>query len=312
MGGARTMKVVTGKMSGNQGMWGVHTDYPDCVHVVHDGAQRDSTVFPGESLTMYQAVHLLDMLQLVTECFQLAPDSTSWSCSKERIVTEQCDKLSAQEKFIGDNVMSKQASFHECCSQRLQTLTRVGENGDLTWGALCHAGHWGPTVNPPRDFSADNYGKDMYTTCHIPADSPMPLSIKGTVKLKDFEWLLDNLPNWKSPGDDLIPNELLKAVHPWLLNELYAAVNLVLCSGKLLSCWKYAIIKLLEKKAPAFSMSNQCPVCCAQTVYKLVSYFVTSRMTLMLEHYKVLEATQEGFRTARSCQLQAARYVDII
>eukprot|EP00961_Rhodomonas_salina_P191889 2589444-Rhodomonas_salina.1 len=32
MGGARTMKVVTGKMSGSRGMWGVHTDHPDCVH----------------------------------------------------------------------------------------------------------------------------------------------------------------------------------------------------------------------------------------------------------------------------------------
>eukprot|EP00961_Rhodomonas_salina_P163793 2205943-Rhodomonas_salina.1 len=59
-------------------------------------------------------------------------------------------------------------------------------------------------------------------------------------------------------------------------------------------------------------MANQRPVCCARTVYKLVSYFVTSRMTKMLEHYKVLEATQEGFQSARSCQRQAARYVDII
>eukprot|EP00961_Rhodomonas_salina_P167344 2255053-Rhodomonas_salina.1 len=32
----------------------------------------------------------------------------------------------------------------------------------------------------------------------------------------------------------------------------------------------------------------------------------------MLEHYKVLEAMQEGFRSARSCQRQEARYVDII
>eukprot|EP00961_Rhodomonas_salina_P209320 2825508-Rhodomonas_salina.2 len=29
MGGARTMKVVTGKMGGSRGMWGVHTDHPD-------------------------------------------------------------------------------------------------------------------------------------------------------------------------------------------------------------------------------------------------------------------------------------------
>eukprot|EP00961_Rhodomonas_salina_P211420 2854666-Rhodomonas_salina.1 len=77
------------------------------------------------------------------------------------------------------------------------------------------------------------------------------MSIRGTVKRKDFDWLLDNLPNWKSPGDDLIPNEILKAAPTWLRNELYAAVDQVLRGGTLSAEWKHAIIKLLEKKAPA-------------------------------------------------------------
>eukprot|EP00961_Rhodomonas_salina_P075133 1008660-Rhodomonas_salina.1 len=172
-------------------------------------------------------------------------------------------------------------------------MSHVDDSGRRTWGALCHAGHLGQTINQPRDFLMDTYGRDAYQVRHIPADTPM--SIRGSVKRKDFDWLLDNLPNWKSPGDDLIPNELLKAAPLWLRNELFAAVNQVLCGGTLPACWKYAIIKLLEKKAPASHMANQRPVCCARTVYKLDSYFVTSSMTRMLEHYKVLEPTQEGF-----------------
>eukprot|EP00961_Rhodomonas_salina_P055927 750675-Rhodomonas_salina.1 len=112
------------------------------------------------------------------------------------------------------------------------------------------------------------------------------MSIRGSVKSKDFDWLLDNLLNWKSQGDDLIPNEILKAAPMWLRNELYAAVDQVLRGWTLSAEWKHSIIKLLEKKAPVSRMSNQRPVCCARTVYKLVSYFVTSRMTKMLEHYK--------------------------
>eukprot|EP00961_Rhodomonas_salina_P175742 2369547-Rhodomonas_salina.1 len=97
------MKVVTGKMGGSRGMWGVHTDHPDCVHVENNGAAIQSqlldtliasnrvTVFRGETLTTFQALHLRDMLPLVTECFRLAPDSVSWSCSEQRIVTEPGD-----------------------------------------------------------------------------------------------------------------------------------------------------------------------------------------------------------------------------
>eukprot|EP00961_Rhodomonas_salina_P109229 1470281-Rhodomonas_salina.1 len=204
--------------------------------------------------------------------------------------------------------MSKQAQCHECGSRRLQTITRVTEDGVREWGALCDKGHWGQTVNLPRCFEQDSYGKDVYGTRFIPHNTPM--SIRGSVKRKDFDWLIDNLPTWKSPGDDLIPNELLKSAPGWLLDEIYAAVDQVLRGGKLPREWKYAIIKLLEKKAPASDMANQRPVCCARTVYKLVSYFVTSRMTKMIEKYRIFEEAQEGFRTARSCQRQAARYID--
>eukprot|EP00961_Rhodomonas_salina_P134240 1805492-Rhodomonas_salina.1 len=79
------------------------------------------------------------------------------------------------------------------------------------------------------------------------------MNIRGAVQRKDFDWLLANLPSWKSPGDDLIPNELLKSAPMWLLDELFAAVNQVMMGGRLPAEWKYALIKLLEKKAPASS-----------------------------------------------------------
>eukprot|EP00961_Rhodomonas_salina_P236368 3194503-Rhodomonas_salina.1 len=91
------------------------------------------------------------MLPLVEECYRLAPDRTSWSCSAPRIVTEPNDKLAAQEHFLGNNAMSKQAQCHQCTSCRLQTVTSVDASGNRTWGTLCHNGHWGQTINPDRD-----------------------------------------------------------------------------------------------------------------------------------------------------------------
>eukprot|EP00961_Rhodomonas_salina_P209319 2825508-Rhodomonas_salina.1 len=113
------------------------------------------------------------MLPLVTECFLLAPDRVSWSCSEPHIVTEPCDKLAAQEHFLGNNAMSKQAQCCKCCSDSLSTMTKVDNQGNHTWGALCCNGHWGPTVNHPRDFTSDEYGQDVYRELCIPPNTPM-------------------------------------------------------------------------------------------------------------------------------------------
>ena len=57
---------------------------------------------------------------------------------------------------------------------------------------------------------------------------------------------------------------------------------------------KIGVIKLLEKKQPACLLRNQRPVCCAHTVYKVVSHIVNSRLVkLMTKHY-VIKEDQEG------------------
>eukprot|EP00961_Rhodomonas_salina_P257518 3480089-Rhodomonas_salina.1 len=314
------MQRVTGKMTRSNGMWGVDTDYPDTIRISQlnaDSAEIQALVSEGVAKRLVHdkgvdltVNNLRDMHRLLSVCFLSFPDSISLQKARRRVVTAACDKLCAQERFLGDNAMSKQARCSTCEASDLQSISKVEADGTRTWGAVCQQGHWTQTVNLPRDFSKDTYGVDVHRHRHIPADSK--LRIRGAIQRKDFDWLVQNLPAWKSPGDDLIPNELLKAAPTWLLDEIFAAVNQVMKGGKLPSAWKYAIIKLLEKKAPASLMSNQRPVCCARTVYKLVSYFVTSRMTRMLKTYGVTEATQEGFQSQRSCQRQASRYVDII
>eukprot|EP00961_Rhodomonas_salina_P299394 3938899-Rhodomonas_salina.1 len=319
-GGAKTMQRVTGKLSTNHGMWGVDTDYPDTLWISIKGADSDSlralvergtaSRLAGPDGVAFRVNRLRDMYDLLVTGHAAFPDNVSLRCDARRIVTSACDKLCAQERFLGDNAMSKQARCTECGCGVLQTVSRVSYEGSRTWGAVCSLGHWSRTDNPLRDFTGDTYGEDTYRDRCIPPDAR--IRIRGSVRRQDFDWLVQNLPSWKSPGDDLIPNELLKGAPTWILDELYAAVNQVMMGGKLPAEWKFAIIKLLEKKAPASSMSNQRPVCCARTVYKLVSYFVTSRMTRMLKHYGVTENVQEGFRSQRSCQRQASRYVDIL
>lgn len=124
-------------------------------------------------------------------------------------------------------------------------------------------------------------------------------------------YLLSTLPNWKAPGDDLISGELLKAAPEWMVDMLWEAVNDVLTGGELPADWKYAVIKLLEKKAPASKLANQRPVCCARTVYKLVSAVLNNRMTKLLRKYNVIEEIQEGFQHLKSCQRQVARVTEV-
>eukprot|EP00961_Rhodomonas_salina_P073240 984070-Rhodomonas_salina.1 len=146
-GSAKTMQRVTGKMTWSNGMWGVDTDYPDTISIsqlnadsaeiralVSEGVAKRLVHDKGVDLTVN---HLSYMHQLLSVCFLSFPASDSISLQKARcrVVTAACDKLCAQERFLGDNAMSKQAHCSTCEASGLQSISKVEADGTTTWGA---------------------------------------------------------------------------------------------------------------------------------------------------------------------------------
>ena len=75
--------------------------------------------------------------------------------------------------------------------------------------------------------------------------------------------------------------------------------------------WRNGIVKLLEKKQPACLLRNQRPVCCARTVYKVVSHIINSRLVKLMAKNNVIEEDQEGGQRKKSCRRQVKKIVHI-
>ena len=203
------MKKAMGKMGNYQSVWAVETDHPDTVEVRVDNLHPDLLVFAHQqkisvsdsSPFQLKCSSLDQMWDLTERCFRLHGTQTSIVKTRSRLVTSATDKLCGQEKFFGENALSKQARCAHCHSTDLQSLTRV-HLGKRRWGLICEKGHWGLPINPPRDFTNDTYGEEEYKTRIIPADCPW--TVRGSISLVDFKYLISTLPNWKAPGDDMI------------------------------------------------------------------------------------------------------------
>ena len=128
--------------------------------------------------------------------------------------------------------------------------------------------------------------------------------MRGKIEPEDLVALLKRLPSHKSSGDDSLPNELLRQTPEDLAADILDAVNHVLTGGVMPSEWKNGVIKLLEKKQLACLLRNQRPVCCARTVYKVVSHIINSRLVKLMTKYNVIEEDQEGGQRKKSCRRQ--------
>ena len=297
---------------------GGDTEHPDTIrvtsqyltpHILQLQQSNHLEVHQDSVYTWLKCSCLREVLPLATHCFQSYPKGTTEILTAiPRLVTSACDKLCAEEKFFGENALSKQACCATCRSTDLKSLTQV-DGTNRQHGFICPNGHWGRPASNYRDFSKEKYGRAEYATRTIPPNSP---KVRGEINHDDFVHLISSLPNWKSPGDDEISNEVLKAQPLWVIDHLRTLVNEILEGGVLPDDWKVGIVKLLLKKSPASNLSNQRPVCCIRTVYKLISAIINNRMTKLLERYDVLEEQQEGFRARRSCPRQTHKLVSII
>ena len=111
-------------------------------------------------------------------------------------------------------------------------------------------------------------------------------------------------------GYDCVPNELLRQLEQ-LADDILDTVNHVLTGGEMPPDWKTGVIKLLEKKQPACLLRNQRPVCCARTVYTVVSHIINSRLVKLMTKYNVIKEDQEGGQRKKNCKRQVQKIIHV-
>jgi hypothetical protein len=104
--------------------------------------------------------------------------------------------------------------------------------------------------------------------------------------MADFEFLLEQLPNWRAPGPDGLPFELLKHAPDGVKKVILTCINSIL-TGEVAPprYWLGRLICFLLNKDEVLDISGYRPVSLLDTVYKILSVIVTDRLYSLAQRY---------------------------
>ena len=104
----------------------------------------------------------------------------------------------------------------------------------------------------------------------------------------------------KSPGPDMIHNEMLKHLGGIGKQVVLKLINKSWTTGQLPKAWKIAIIKpLLKKGKPAEEIGSYRPISLTSCLGKLAERMTNARLYWWLETNKIIDVHQSGFRAGQ-------------
>ena len=174
----------------------------------------------------------------------------------------------------------------------------------------------GILVSEPKDKAnlLNQHFKSVFTketqdeSHEIPSKTEEKFSLKKIILGKPgIKKLVENLKQHKSPGPDGISPKLLKLVPDEISDYLLLLFNKCLVLEKMPSMWKTANVTPVFKKGSRSSPENYRPISLTSIICKMFEHIITSNLATYLEHHKLFNEDQFGFRKIRSCELQLHR-----
>jgi len=168
-------------------------------------------------------------------------------------------------------------------------------------------------------------GKMWGTKEHLPINtlsSILPISSKQTtdrlnqvlnttITRLEVQQAIKKLKKNKTPGADLIPNEIFQLMQEkeitWLTNHLEKCRE----NNQFPKSWKEAELRWIFKKDDPLILANYRPIALLQVSYKIFMRIYTTRLERAIETEGLVSDEQQGFRTDRSCH-SAALILEII
>ncbi|KAI5738896.1 hypothetical protein M8J77_012467 [Diaphorina citri] len=121
------------------------------------------------------------------------------------------------------------------------------------------------------------------------------------------------LKNKKSPGHDLITNEVIKALPFRSVLFLTAVFNACLRWSYFPYMWKHAQVTMIAKPGkPKQELKSYRPISLLPTLSKLLERILASRLKTVLHEWSVIPDFQFGFREAHSTIHQMARFSEFV
>jgi len=135
-----------------------------------------------------------------------------------------------------------------------------------------------------------------------PTTEPMDPTLDAPVNVFEIKLATKNLKSHKAPGTDEIPNEIWKLRSPQLLLNLCTIFQLCQQSLQIPNKWCEATITPVHKKGSKEDPANYRPISLLNTILKLFSTILNTRLTAWIRKRSILSEFQAGFQKGRSTE----------
>ena len=152
----------------------------------------------------------------------------------------------------------------------------------------------------PRDLNL-NSSVDLRYELHCRKVQAPTSSAETTpcFRVSQVQAMIDELPNNKSPGPDMITGIMLKKASPMLLHALCSLFNMTWDRGALPAYFKSAkVFSLYKGEGDQADISNYRPISLTSAIGKLLEKLVLEKLTAVVDDK--LSIHQAGFRKKRS------------
>ena len=161
--------------------------------------------------------------------------------------------------------------------------------------------------NLPKIDKLVKHFKTLYFDEHIENDMNNDREVNDNLKKKyenlnteftenEVSKCVNNLKSKKSPGDDLITNEMIKCTNGGGIKLLTKLFNTILNLGYFPIEWNYGLLRLIHKDGDRDDEDNYRAITLNSCLGKLFCTILQNRLNLLLEKEKILCKEQAGFR----------------
>ena len=182
----------------------------------------------------------------------------------------------------------------------------------------------GPLLDKDRNLIADPQGmanilNDFFSSVFTVDDNTDPTPERQNfetvienfeVTFKDIEIAIDATKAGKAPGPDTITSTVLKKCKKSLLLPLKIIFEKSLNSAQVPDDWKNARVVPIPKKGSRAVAGNYRPVSLTSIVCKLLERIMRSKLMDHLLENKIVNLSQHGFMSDRSCQTNLLEFLD--
>lgn len=238
-------------------------------------------------------------------------------CKKARAETKRIFKIAKQNGWnenISLEYVNAKNTYKSLCREKkeehtlkLQKAINNSRNSQSFWQAVKR---FRLPVKSPNKVAFEKW-LDFYSNI-MPAREENDCIYLGNevdeldeeFSLGELEVALAKLKNKKSPGVDNIPNEFLKHLPTRGKVKLLETFNQIFFCERTPLLWSKSVTVMIYKKDDALDPANYRPIALLNTMYKLFTQILQSRIVKWADKNGILPEAQGGFRRKRGCDDQ--------